>query len=361
MKLVLHKSCVPVKGHSRSLICDLRRHQIKFIPNSLFEILSNYQGKTIEEIKAIYKNEYDETIDEYFAFLVEHEFVFFSQHIEMFKALNTSYSNSAPVTNAVIDCSERNESSIQKIISQLTELRCLAIQFRFFESFSMINLIETLEFIKKIESTITSIECLVKYNDAIKETKFLDVLKLYPRLMKIVIYNAKEDKVTISDFNDNAAVIYSKKDINSEKNCGVIHRNYFSINMSTYTESVNHNSCLHRKISIDREGNIKNCPSMQQIFGNIKDTKLQEALEHQNFKKYWNITKDQIEVCKDCEFRYICTDCRAYKESPENDYAKPLKCGYNPYTNEWTEWSINPLKQNAIEYYGMQELVKTND
>ena len=34
--------------------------------------------------------------------------------------------------------------------------------------------------------------------------------------------------------------------------------------------------------------------------------------------------------------------------------------GYNPYTNEWEEWSTNPLKQKAIEYYGMQDLVKRN-
>lgn len=76
---------------------------------------------------------------------------------------------------------------------------------------------------------------------------------------------------------------------------------------------------------------------MPQSFGNIKDTTLQEALDQPDFKKYWNVTKDQIEVCKDCEFRYICTDCRAYTEHPENMYAKPLKCGYNPYTCEWEE------------------------
>lgn len=128
-----------------------------------------------------------------------------------------------------------------------------------------------------------------------------------------------------------------------------------------FAESKSYNSCLNRKISIDINGNIKNCPSMPQSFGNIRDTTLQEAIEHKDFKKYWSITKDQIDVCKDCEFRYICTDCRAYKENPEDDYSKPLKCGYSPYTNKWEEWSTNPLKQKAIEYYDMQELVKKND
>ena len=61
---------------------------------------------------------------------------------------------------------------------------------------------------------------------------------------------------------------------------------------------------------------------------------------------------------KDCEFRYICTDCRAYVEDPEDILSKPLKCGYNPYTGEWSEWSTNPLKQKAIDFYGMREMVE---
>lgn len=93
------------------------------------------------------------------------------------------------------------------------------------------------------------------------------------------------------------------------------------------------------------------------LIGNIKDTTLQEALDHPDFRKYWNITKDQIAVCKDCEFRYICTDCRAYIENPEDIYSKPLKCGYNPYTSEWEEWSTNPLKQTAIDFYAMREVL----
>jgi SPASM domain peptide maturase of grasp-with-spasm system len=123
-----------------------------------------------------------------------------------------------------------------------------------------------------------------------------------------------------------------------------------------FTESQNYNTCLNRKISIDLDGEIKNCPSMRESFGNIENTPLQQALNKTGFKKYWNIDKDKITVCKDCEFRHICTDCRAYIENPEDIYSKPLKCGYNPYTAEWEEWSTNPIKQKAIEYYNLGAL-----
>lgn len=41
-------------------------------------------------------------------------------------------------------------------------------------------------------------------------------------------------------------------------------------------------------------------------------------------------------------------------------YSKPLKCGYNPYTNVWEEWSTNPVKEDAIAFYGMFDFVKNN-
>lgn len=48
--------------------------------------------------------------------------------------------------------------------------------------------------------------------------------------------------------------------------------------------------------------------------------------------EYWTIKKDDIDICKDCEFRYICSDCRV---QVEHKYARPNTCIYNPYTNKW--------------------------
>src|SRR5690606_52193 len=143
-------------------------------------------------------------------------------------------------------------------------------------------------------------------------------------------------KIFIFEYNHNLHFVQNKvigfeKGLVSVKDCGKISDKIFFPNLRTYLTSQSCNTCLNRKISIDKDGNIKNCPSMAQSFGNIKDTTLEEALNHRDFKKYWNVTKDQIEVCKDCEFRHICTDCRAYTERThfENDIdlSKPLKCG----------------------------------
>ena len=180
------------------------------------------------------------------------------------------------------------------------------------------------------------------------------------KYLSMVFYGAEKDGFL--DFGSVTLSTITKK-LYFPQSCGFIDFKNFNIDRNFFLEAINPNSCLHKKISIDAEGNIRNCPSMPQSFGNIKDTTLEEALNHLDFKKYWNLTKDHIEVCKDCEFRYICTDCRAYTErTDENseglDISKPLKCGYDPYTGEWAEWSTKPLKEKAIKFYGMEDLVK---
>ena len=93
------------------------------------------------------------------------------------------------------------------------------------------------------------------------------------------------------------------------------------------------NSCLNRKIAVDEHGNIGNCPSMEKKFGSVKENSLLTVAKRNDFKKVWKLNKDAIEICKDCEFRYICSDCRAYTENGIT--SKPAKCSYDPYTGIW--------------------------
>lgn len=80
----------------------------------------------------------------------------------------------------------------------------------------------------------------------------------------------------------------------------------------------------------------------------------QGDLDNENYNKYWKIPKSLIETCKNCEFRNVCTDCRAFLEEPNNVYSKPLKCGYNIETGEWEDWAQIPKHFNSIQYYDIK-------
>lgn len=57
---------------------------------------------------------------------------------------------------------------------------------------------------------------------------------------------------------------------------------------------------------------------MSKAFGHITNTPLKDIVNDKAFKEQWSITKDQIDVCRDYEFGYICSDCRAYLKDKQN-------------------------------------------
>lgn len=354
--LLLCSDCIVVQGPKRAIIVDLTRRIFKFIPLSLSEILVNSKGKTKEQIIREYGKFEADIIDEYFDFLKKNEFIIWCEKkdIECFPEIELDWKYPSIISNIIIDLNNKSNFEITPIINQVEELNCQFIQFRNFSY-------QSIEFWDKylncfIDSKIKSIEIITKWDAKLVHSEIEKLVSKYPRIHSIIFHSSPKMNI-IQNRGLMGNIIYLKDKIENNLHCGQFHWNYFNSNITFFTEAQHHNTCLNRKISIDVNGEIKNCPSMTKSYGNIKDTTLVEAIEKPGFKNMWYIKKDQIAVCKDCEFRYICTDCRAFIENPEDIYSKPLKCGYNPYTAEWEEWSTNPIKQKAIEYYGMQELI----
>lgn len=361
---ILYANCIMVNGHSKCIICDLQRSSYVYIPNDLYNILTFHKGKTIEEIKKINEHKYDDIIDEYFNLLITNEFVFLTDTPELFLELSMNWNEPFQITNAIVDIGKTPSYNVEHVLEDLSKIKCKFIQFRIYKKIQLLELESILKILERIKSNSIGVEFCISYNESFTETSIENLFQNYRRLNAIVFFSSKKKQgVQVIKNSVKRYILHLKANLVSEKTCGVISKGFFAINIKTFTESQKFNSCLNRKISVDVNGEIKNCPSMPKSFGNINITPLQEVLARKDFKKYWDITKDQIDICKDCEFRYICTDCRAYTErnhidNEGLDLSKPLKCGYNPYTNEWAEWSRNPLKQKSIEYYKMQDLVK---
>lgn len=95
---------------------------------------------------------------------------------------------------------------------------------------------------------------------------------------------------------------------------------------------------------------------MQNDFGHVSNVSISDVIKKNEFQALWKLKKDDVLVCKDCEFRYMCTDCRAYLSNPQDIYSKPLKCGYNPYTAEWNEWQKQEFVLKAKRHYNLSEI-----
>lgn len=352
---VLFESCRLVRGVKRSLFIDIQRRSYRYFPNELVSFIAKGIGRKVKEIKKEFANKFDDIIDHNLRILEEEEFIFFTDHPEWFPKMSLHWEEPATITNALLDINSLDNRDFLNLWNQFSKLGCEHIQVRAYDLISLHKIEAKLNLIGSLR--IISLELVIPYDSDLSEKDYLDFVYRQPRVFTLILTSANVNKEVFISPTGMGHVFFIMDKIDVSSHCGQIGHEFFSINLKTFTESQLFNSCLNRKISIDAEGNIKNCPSMRESYGNIKDTTLAEAIEKPGFKKYWNINKDMIHVCKDCEFRYICTDCRAYVEDPEDILSKPLKCGYNPYTGEWSEWSTNPLKQKAIDFYGMREMV----
>jgi SPASM domain peptide maturase of grasp-with-spasm system len=213
-----------------------------------------------------------------------------------------------------------------QIVQQLDELLCFAIEIRYFYPVSYHRMEQDLQVTR--HSRLENIEVLFEYSDDFKLDNVLSIKEKYPALKKMIISKSYEDTVYNSE---DLLIVYTTENVIDERSCGVTNELYCIAETQLFIESIHFNSCLNKKISVDRSGLIKNCPSMRKSFGHITTTKLKDVLKEDSFRKIWKISKDQVEVCSDCELRYVCQDCRAYIEDYTNIYSKPLKCKYNPY------------------------------
>jgi SPASM domain peptide maturase of grasp-with-spasm system len=315
------------------------------------EILTEHKDKSVEYIKDYYDHEADDIIDEYFNTLLENELGFFTDEPHLFPEMSMEWRSPSVITNAIIDI-ENTIHDYRRVFEELDEFNCKSLEVRCFEAIDLNDLTSMLE--PTLDSRLSNISLILKVDPSLTEKAIEKLAKDNKRINSITVHSATEDNSYAIEIGKSGTdVAFIEQQIDSSNHCGVIHTNYFYINEQSVTEALKHNSCLNRKISIDTDGSIKNCPSILKNYGNIKDTTLTEAIAHKDFKDLWGVTKDKIDTCKDCEFRYICSDCRAFVEEPENKHSKPLKCGYDPYTGEWEEWSKSPLKAAAIAHYGL--------
>lgn len=351
--------CVFVEGASRGLICDLQKQVFDIIPKDLATLVLHCNGRRVDWIYKHYGMQNQGILNDYFEFLSTNHYVFFTVHAHetsRFPQLNVTDKRCDIIDNAIIDIDANSSFNILEVIEELLSVNCKFLQVRYFNAMAMEELLAVLERVNDTE--LVNVEFVLPYDEQFLKNDIEKIFLLHQRLGKLLVYNSPSTK-SVSYHEGVFKICFIADNISSHLHCGVVHPSWFLSSTSMYVASKTSNSCLYKKISIDCRGNIKNCPSMQESFGNIQNTSIKEALQKEGLKKYWHTTKDQVLVCANCEFRYVCTDCRAYLQNPADPLSKPLKCGYDPGTATWENWSANPLSKKGIEYYGLQSLAKS--
>lgn len=327
----LFSNCKLVNGIKRSIICDLQKGDFEFVPNSLLKVVSDFEKRPLNIILNESSSKEKQIVYEYVEFLIEKEFAFFCEEDELrfFPELSSKWDFPGEISNAIIDLDDNSIYDLQKTFLELENLGC---QYVLIKSYSLqtINYFE--DKIKYLEgSRISSVEIVTPFINDLGREELKKFIASNARVRTITFWGTGKNEEEVLS---NCIVYFSTKKITNSLCCGEITPKNFRVNIDAFFESKSYNSCLNRKISISTNGEIKNCPAMDLTFGNIDQNFLKEAVNDVKFRKFWGIRKSQIESCKKCEFRHICSDCRAFL-SPKDIYNKPKKCNYDPYTATW--------------------------
>ncbi len=106
----------------------------------------------------------------------------------------------------------------------------------------------------------------------------------------------------------------------------------------SFIRRYNGNSCWQGKVSVSSTGETYPCIMQRaESGGNVQAHSLKAIVEN-GLRKYWDLSYDKIEVCRDCEYRYACHDCRPVTYGPTGELtAKSLHCSYDPYQGEFVD------------------------
>ncbi len=130
----------------------------------------------------------------------------------------------------------------------------------------------------------------------------------------------------------------------------------FVADKGTLSRYISGHSCLLGKVTITDNGDVLPCIFSRNLaVGNLFSSSLQEIIVGQKLETIWRSTKDNVLVCQDCEYRYVCFDCRPLSERVNQGKGEYLtapfpRCTYNPYTGEWAKgvWRVD---ENGKPYY----------
>ena len=309
--------CILVKGFERSVIYDIQRETIEFIPNTLIDFVEDIRGRKVSDVLEEYNGH--KVAKEYLNFLEKKEFIFYSSHSSFpeLSAISTNEDTSEILFTTVI-LSQHIYDNLETFAQNIQQLGVKRLHLHLDNENCMeelLNVLSSLEY-----SRVINISLSFPYQKISK--------KLYDhkRITSITIYNSpKKRSVNENDMIRNYITVNDSKLFLTRFNLFDI-----AISINAYNVAKNYNLALFKTIFIDGNGNIKYNSSDKSSYGNILDdfkTIKKDAVK--KVSKIWNSKREEIEPCNVCEFRYCCTTT-FIPEKSKNGYA--VTCNYNPYT-----------------------------
>lgn len=351
---ILSSICKIVKGFNRSILIDYLRGDVRIISNQYADLISLLNRKKINSVINLIEKDSIDNFNEFLVFMLTNEFAFLTESKRRFPEISSKINDEDKLikdTIIEVDCKLYNSIDFGNIINKINNINCAAVQIRFLYSIDIDVINQIIACLRK--TNINYVELHIEDGLTIDQNFYLELIKETPILSRVYLYNSIVDKKHECFLESDGYIpllmgtLFLIKDEMIENCCGHISFHNLDFNdINLHNVITKFNGCLYKKVTIDKDGQVKNCPSIKNSYGHYSKVDIRQLIKDEKFNSLWKLKKDDIKVCMDCEFRYNCTDCRAFLTDESDIKSKPLKCGYNPYTNVWEDSIYNPLKND---------------
>jgi len=300
----------PVLGYTRSVIYDLVKESYDFIPNDLCEFIMSNDGRDVGEFLG----------DDYIDVIIKNKWGILCSAYEVafFPPMSLNWEQPYLINNALILINEDGNGLFQ-ILSSLgaNPILCKYVTLVAFQYIDETKL--------KIVFDIIDNFPYITFDVYLTFSREINYSAVKRNVKNMVIFSADKDLKS----ND---VIYTSNAIEFD----FISPSYFNCNVSTFAESQHHNIYYNSKIIIDENNYVINNVQSRNRIALFEPHKLHEILYLLKAENLWDLPKDQIDVCKTCEFRYMCSDmCQIIKRT-DGSFFRSKECLYNPFIAKWS-------------------------
>ena len=296
--LVLFNFCKIVEGVEQSIICNLQKEKIKFIPNEMIVVINMLNNQPFHEVKEFFQDDLD-IFDSYIDFLLEEKFAFFSETNSHFIEIEDYWASPEFINNAILEY-DFKAYDIVNVLDQLGELLTKHIEFRL-TNFDESNIEKLKEIIDHCtNSVVRSIRIYYPFHSKELSKRIMDEFNLYSIIECNIVYSNNINKTIEKNNSTTRFISQTLYEITTAN----IDRKYLINNIRYFYECQKFNPYYNKKVSIDRLGNIKNCIKNRAVFGNVNNDELSNIISTKDFQEFWEVTHDKIIDIKDSELRY---------------------------------------------------------
>jgi hypothetical protein len=320
-----HKHCVMTKGALFTTLANLNSGEYKVLPNIFVEVIIKSRTIAIEELELLYNS--NGQITNLLNQLHEENYgTFYMAPQKANKPVTDSniYDNII-LSNIVIDFSSLIS---EKFVDVIEQLGCEAILI------SIYNIADNFfDVLKKIEnSEIANLQVVIT------EKCFSDKIRTFlmnlNKLSHVVITDSSCNAID----NNNVCLVQTTDSWGDLRNQKEMDPSFFVVNKRVYFEAKTASTYFYKKLYIDSYGNIFNSPSSEKLLGILTDDISKSIMNILNDDTYFEsslINKEKCDVCKKCEYRFMCSDRRTAIVRSSKELYFIDECTYNPYIGKW--------------------------